>query len=571
MEVQNFTQNDVNEGRVLYEHRRPFSNLTAFDVVSLEAVADYAQRSLDLVLNIRISVTAMIPGGGIDRFIGTEGLNVDEGGVALMSTRNLNTSGILDFIRRHRQQGVAVERFHEHRHQPPLLRLQVSALPKHGTIFISKERAALGQTFTQLEVDRGFVSYAHDHSDSTVDTFGISVFLEGEKSETFGDGKGQAGDVLLYDGLWNVTINPINDRPFRLLTENPGMTVVELQSRAVNQGVLFTEDPDTPANQIVYDVMKPPAFGRLVLADNLSIPLMRFTQADINEGKVMYFHDEGGPTTDFYFRVSDGQFNPVYRHFRIHIIPLEIKLVNASVITIQQGTRMAYVSSKNLGTKTNGQRALTFYNITKGPQGGLIYMNDAPASIFGQVNVDNEEVVYMQTDMSLANDSFVATVANQGAVLENLVFHVKVMPLVRSKETLKVTEVKAGLSQAHLDASQLAGLTNSNPVFFLAQMPKYGKIMRIVRTSKAKDKRSVRDKEVWQFTHEDVKNEVIYYVASDDVKAVAGIKATYYYAESNILFLVVMLFFVPLRPDISHLENAVEGSNTLAFFAPLKG
>ena len=46
-----------------------------------------------------------------------------------------------------------------------------------------------------------------------------------------------------------------------------------------------------------------------------------------------------------------------------------------------------------LGVSTNGQRSLTFYNITSSPSGGLIYMNDAPASVFGQVNVDNEEVI----------------------------------------------------------------------------------------------------------------------------------------------------------------------------------
>ena len=79
----------------------------------------------------------MIPGGGIDRFIGTEGLSVDEGGVALIRTRNLNTSGILAFIRRHRQQGVAVERYsYEHdKHQPPLLRLRVSCQGSKSRIF----------------------------------------------------------------------------------------------------------------------------------------------------------------------------------------------------------------------------------------------------------------------------------------------------------------------------------------------------------------------------------------------------------------------------------------------------
>ena len=148
----------------------------------------------------------MIPGGGIDRFIGTEGLSVDEGGVALIRTRNLNTSGILAFIRRHRQQGVAVERYsYEHdKHQPPLLRLrvscrplqlhtalkvefstfffkfQVSSYPKHGQLLISQEKAILGQLFTQLDIDRGFVSYVHDHSDSVFDTFGVAIFLEGK-------------------------------------------------------------------------------------------------------------------------------------------------------------------------------------------------------------------------------------------------------------------------------------------------------------------------------------------------------------------------------------------------------
>ncbi len=107
----------------------------------------------------------------------------------------------------------------------------MNGLPQHGDLFISKEKALAGQLFTQLDIDRGFVSYVHDHSDSLSDTFGVAVFLEGDKSETFGDGKGQSGDVLLYEGHWNVSVIPINDRPFRLLTENPGFTVVQRQSK----------------------------------------------------------------------------------------------------------------------------------------------------------------------------------------------------------------------------------------------------------------------------------------------------------------------------------------------------
>lgn len=175
---------------------------------------------------------------------------------------------------------------------------------------------------------------------------------------------------------------------------------------------------------------------------------------------------------------------------------------------------MGYITSKNLGSKTNGQRSLTFFNITRGPKGGLIYMNDAPASVFGQINVDNEEVVYMQNDMSLSNDSFKATISNQGIVLKDYDFTVQVAPLIRRKTDFKVTDIKTQLGQEHLDASQLAGLTNSNPIYFLTNTPEHGKIMRIVRSSNPGEK-PTRDREVWQFTHEEVKNGVIYFVRKD--------------------------------------------------------
>jgi len=61
-------------------------------------------------------------------------------------------------------------------------------------------------------------------------------------------------------------------------------------------------------------------------------------------------------------------------------------------------------------------------------------------------------------------------------------FNIRVVPLIKIKEAF-VCESKAALTQKHLDASQLAGLTNSNPVYFLVEPPKHGKIMRIVRPS----------------------------------------------------------------------------------------
>ena len=67
--------------------------------------------------------------------------------------------------------------------------------------------------------------------------------------------------------------------------------------------------------------------------------------------------------------------------------------------------------------------------------------------------------------------------------------------------------------------SRLAGLTNSNPVYFLTETPNHGKIKRIVQASNVKlEKRSVREREVWQFTHEDIKNGVIYFIAKPEMQ-----------------------------------------------------
>ena len=510
--IRNFTQKQVNESRIIYEHNRPFSNITVFDSISLEAGADYASRRLDLVLNIRISVAS---NDGIEKFVASQNLVLEEGGSAIVHTKNLNTSGILNFIRKHRG-------YDNPNVQAPMLRLQVTELPKHGVLTISKEKARVGQYLTQMDIDRGFVAYFHDDSDTSADTYGMAVYLEGDKSEKYGDGRGQTGDILLFDRLWNISIVAVNDRPFRLRTDSPSMTVVQRQAKAISRDMLLTEDMDTPPTDLLYVVVNSPTQGRLVFAENITRPVKRFSQDDVNQKRVIYFHDGDGDSLkpdDFYFRVSDGQYKPVYRHFRIHIIPLELKLDNKSAIEIQQGTRMAYVTSANIGSRTNGQRSFTYFNITEGPRGGQLYLNDAPASMFSQINIDNEEVVFMQSDMSFSNDSFTTTVTNQDAVLYDQTFRISVTPLTKTFKTFEcnVLEGKAPILRQHLDATQLAGLTNSNPVYFLQTSPQFGRIMRIVRPSTSvSTKKSLRDKEVWQFTHEDVKNGVIHYVVDEE-------------------------------------------------------
>ena len=122
----------------------------------------------------------------------------------------------------------------------------------------------------------------------------------------------------------------------------------------------------------------------------------------------------------------------------------------------------------------------------------------------------------MQTDMSFSNDTFIAAVSNQDNNLPHLVFNMSVKPLVKQNIPFVGTiDNSTPLSSQHLDTSKLAGLTNSNPVFYILTFPRLGKIKRIIRTSRRREGRSLRDRQVSYFTHEDLRNGVIYFVGAN--------------------------------------------------------
>ena len=196
-------------------------------------------------------------------------------------------------------------------------------------------------------------------------------------------------DILLYNGTLRVNILPVNDQVFHLLTKAPAMTVVERQWKAITPEVLMTEDADTSAKDLIYEIIQPPKYGKLAVTqpDNSTVAVsgtvtsstgistsgtatsvstfLRFSQDDVNRGRVVYLHDGTMEprSTSFYFRVSDGHFKADSGVFTLRFEPLTLKLANHSIINIQQGQSTAVVSNGSMGAESNGQRRHIFYNI----------------------------------------------------------------------------------------------------------------------------------------------------------------------------------------------------------------
>ncbi|EFX76390.1 hypothetical protein DAPPUDRAFT_249084, partial [Daphnia pulex] len=421
--------------------------------------------------------------------------------------------------------------------QPPRLRLVLSQAPQRGFVSVSGRRVDLGSEMTAEEIASGQVEYQHDHSDTLEDWIGLTVLLQ--RPEKGSD----RPDILLYNGTLRVNILPVNDQIFQLLTKAPAMTVVERQWRAITAEVLLTEDADTSAKDLIYDVIQAPQFGKLALtaenATTLAIagttigpPLVRFSQDDVNRGRVVFLHDGtmDPRSTFFIFRVSDGHFKADSGVFSIHFEPLTLRFVNHSVIGIQQGQSTAIVVNSSMGAESNGQRRHIFYNVTKEPENGKLYINDFPVTTFGQSNIDKEELLYVQTNMTASFDWFQVTVWNMAVVLERQMFNVSVIPLLASNPSAGKRPIRAiagektAITLAMLDAGRLATLTNSNPTFTIIRKPRYGKIRKIVPSSSGSGMNRLvkrqsgngggnKEKDTYVFSHEDVQSQFIFYVA----------------------------------------------------------
>ncbi|KAG7163020.1 Chondroitin sulfate proteoglycan 4-like 1, partial [Homarus americanus] len=490
--VENFTQRHINESRVLYEHTRPFAELSASEMFMFDVETPFAEPLKNQEFHVEVSV-ASPGGGGLERYLGLAPLVVAEGGQATVRPDNLNLSAVLEFIEGYPGAG-SIDR------PSPKLVTTVTNVPTHGVLTLRKRNLTEGYTFTARDIERGRVQYDHDHSDTLSDSLGFTVALAGN---------GSSPDVLLFNGSLNVSVTPVNDQPFKLVTEGPVLQVVHRQNAVITNDSLLTTDPDNMPHEIIYELMSAPDHGRLILADNYSVAVQSFSQLDVNAGRILYAHDGTNGSARFYFKVSDGKHMPKYTVFTIEIEPLTLELVNHTVIPLHQATTVAYLSPQHLAAITNGNKNHIFYNITRSPRFGKLYMNDQVVHTFGQVNVDKGDVLYMQMKLSEPADNFRVDIWTWEASVQDVEVRVVVLPLVDSKPLTAAVGGRTRLSLEHLDASELAMTTGSNPVYKVKRRPRFGRIKKVSRRMR----RSGRSHEVHQFTHEEIRAGLIYYVA----------------------------------------------------------
>ncbi|XP_066901747.1 chondroitin sulfate proteoglycan 4 isoform X2 [Halyomorpha halys] len=518
----NFTQSDIINLKVSYQHTNSFKNSSLEDSFIFDLHADFVEPLKENVFKINISVFF----GGLDHIyeISQLTLTVEEGGYNFFQ---MNTSGITAIL----EENIGII-------EPDLLGF-LSLPPSHGTVCVAEDCNVT--VFSDKQLQSGAILYQHDHTDTISDFIIISLYLV-------------PSDVLLINVSITIKILPVNDQPFQLLTRNPHITVVHGQEVVITKDLLYTDDLDTSAENIIYEIINGPNIGIIKLLNNTAA---KFTQSDINHGRVYYRHFGLLEPVYFQFKVFDGQFEPVYGIFNISISEIKLNISVISNIELQQGYNKTYLTKDIFLIETNADQNNINFNISIVPLYGIISVNENPSLSFTFQQLVSNEVAYLQLDMTSPNDTFKMTAFN---VLNNemviiLDVNVTVLPLVNLGQFSPISGFKSKIDLSVLDASDLAKSTSSNPVYKILKRPKHGRLKKIIRVTG--EHKIIREKDISRFTHKEVQSNVIYFAPKKTIESI----------EDTFTFIISSSSF---QPAIGELKFRILGESPSTTFKPPK-
>lgn len=175
----------------------------------------------------------------------------------------------------------------------------ITTTPGAGTILFNGVAYA-GQALTNADIAANRLSYQHDGSETFTDSMVITV----------NDNSATAGASHTTTATFNFVIAPLNDDP--VIGNNVPLVVDEAGSGTIGATQLgnattSTVDPDNNERQVQYRVTSGVSTGQLFLNGKAIGAGSSFTLEDIQQNRLTYTHNGDEVFTDaFNFRVEDG-------------------------------------------------------------------------------------------------------------------------------------------------------------------------------------------------------------------------------------------------------------------------
>nr|XP_025126316.1 chondroitin sulfate proteoglycan 4 isoform X2 [Bubalus bubalis] len=359
----------------------------------------------------------------------------------------------------------------------------------HSKTLVVEEGKPVKLSRGRFQVENELISYVHDGSEALLDSFIIFA------------NSSELGKQSLPQTLF-VTVESVNDEA-PVITANKILQVWVNSVTEITRDELCAVDGDSSPQDLAY-LVSPPSNGHLALKSIPGRSIQNFTQAQINEGQLVFVHT-GAMSGGFNFQVTDGLNFAPRQIFSITALALIISLEVNRGLSIFPGS-VKPLSSRDLLAVTNdvdsaGNRTIIFTVIRSPRLGRLLCVNSdnstEDVSVFTQNLVSEQLILYQHMDWEntgwTAEDSFTFTVSSPPAALGPEEFHITISYEInepgRQSHLLANTGavVKEGdkvlIDQSKLDASNLLlklpkSQRSSYEIWFqVTSLPHHGTLM----------------------------------------------------------------------------------------------
>ncbi len=358
-----FTQADINQGRLVYQHNGSESVQDTF----VFAVADGRGGTIP---NTTFTIN-VIPVNDPPTLQSLTTVTVTEAGLATISNTTLSVTDT---------EQAANQIFYS-----------LNSLPTNGTLSLATGPLTLGSTFTQADINANRLTYRQNGSETTTDTF------------TFTATDGAGGFLNPQIQTFSIQIQAADDAP--VLVTNTALTVSQAGPSTISSTALRATDAEftSPAQQdlIKFSVTQLPTEGTLFLNGTEQLALFTFSQADLNANRISYAQS-GTPTNSdrFNFTLSDGTNTTTeftYEIFVQGVAGPPVLATNAR-LTVSEGQIDAPISNTLLRvTDPDSGAAFLTYTVGAIPTGGSLKKSGTDLTAgqtFTQADINNGRITY---------------------------------------------------------------------------------------------------------------------------------------------------------------------------------
>uniref|UniRef100_A0A0N4WQI5 Cadherin domain-containing protein n=1 Tax=Haemonchus placei TaxID=6290 RepID=A0A0N4WQI5_HAEPC len=286
-------------------------------------------------------------------------------------------------------------------------------------------------------------------------------------------------------------------------------------------------DAVSSANELVYRIIKQPQEGALVLeqensTSTPSIIVGRFSQRDVDLGRVQYIHSGSGSGRDtIQFNISSPHTTKGPYTFYVEIYDHHVSMTSTPLNVVAGGSTVVSGSVLNV---TSSDREDYVVNVVEKPNYGWIVLdswntnNISSIESFSGADLRERRVVYVSDrDSAATRDSFSVAVCishhtcTQTQTVDITISQRNVQsPQLLRNEILRVTSERTPITNAHLDTEDPD--TPPSGVFYLISKPSNGMVVNINDLSK----------EIYNFSQKEVDDSAIIFLRQANASGSGG-------------------------------------------------